>query len=55
AFAVDQRLGTAERNHADGRLAGTNGFAEGGLRGEIGAEAKVWHGRILRHVQVYSG
>lgn len=44
AVTVDQRLGADERDHADGRLAGSGIVRDGGA-GEVGAKI----GRVLDH------
>ena len=43
AFAVDERLGAAERDHADGGLAGAGRRGDAGAGREVGAEV----GRVL--------
>mgnify|MGYP000014325061 CR=1 FL=1 len=51
AFAIDQRFGAAEGDHADGGLAVTLGLAKAGGWGEVGAEGR-W---VLCHESGYRG
>ncbi len=50
AFAVDQRLGTAERDHADGRLAWAACLSQRGFRRDVGAKV----GRVGAHAPAYT-